>query len=114
MKFNVAFFYCFKVVAVFCFYCSILSELMEKNYSDIPWDPLRRTGRLFGGLINDIKRRYPCYVSDLTDAISFKCVMATIFIFFACISPCIAFGGLLGQCCSLSDVMTVFDGTLCT
>ena len=77
---------------------SYFAALMEKGSPDIPIDPLKRTGRIFGGLLNDIKRRYPHYISDMRDALNFKCLMATIFIFFACISPCIAFGGLLGQC----------------
>lgn len=74
-----------------------VAALMEKRPSNIPIDPLKRTGRLFGGLVNDIKRRYPHYVSDFRDGLSFKCIMTTIFITFACLSPCIAFGGLLGS-----------------
>ncbi|XP_025113828.1 band 3 anion transport protein-like isoform X2 [Pomacea canaliculata] len=71
--------------------------LLEKGSPDIPSDPLQRTGCIFGGLINDIKRRYPYYISDFRDAMNIKCIMASIFIFFACVSPCIAFGGLLEE-----------------
>lgn len=60
-------------------------------------DPLRRTGRIFGGLIRDIRRRYPYYLSDITDALSPQVVAAVIFIYFAALSPAITFGGLLGQ-----------------
>ncbi|XP_071942745.1 band 3 anion transport protein-like isoform X2 [Antedon mediterranea] len=60
-------------------------------------DPLERTGILFGGLYNDIKRRYPFYLSDITDAFNVQCCAAFIFIFFACLSPAITFGGLLGE-----------------
>lgn len=75
-----------------------LQALLKKEEIDkIPMDPLKRTGRLFGGLINDIRRRYPYYASDFKDAMSFQCVMALIFIFFACLAPCIAFGGLIGE-----------------
>lgn len=77
----------------------MFSALLEKGSPDIPSDPLQRTGCIFGGLINDIKRRYPYYISDFRDAMNIKCIMASIFIFFACVSPCIAFGGLLGKCC---------------
>ncbi|KAM5310152.1 band 3 anion transport protein isoform 2-T2 [Glossophaga mutica] len=62
-----------------------------------PDDPLQRTGILFGGLIRDIKRRYPRYLSDITDALSPQVLAAVIFIYFAALSPSITFGGLLGE-----------------
>ena len=58
---------------------------------------LTRTGRLFGGLINDIKRKKPWYISDYKDALSIQCVASYIFIYFACLTPIITFGGLLGD-----------------
>ncbi|XP_051970902.1 anion exchange protein 2-like isoform X3 [Xyrauchen texanus] len=60
-------------------------------------DPLRRTGRLFGGLILDARRRYPKYISDFKDALNAQCMAAVIFIYFAALSPAITFGGLLGE-----------------
>ncbi|XP_041087415.1 band 3 anion transport protein-like isoform X2 [Polyodon spathula] len=60
-------------------------------------DPLRRTGRPFGGLVKDIKRRYPHYVSDITDALNPQVLAAVIFIYFAALSPAVTFGGLLGE-----------------
>ncbi|XP_048866358.1 anion exchange protein 2a isoform X2 [Brienomyrus brachyistius] len=60
-------------------------------------DPLQRTGRPFGGLIHDICRRYPKYVSDFRDALNPQCMAAVIFIYFAALSPAITFGGLLGE-----------------
>ncbi|XP_074049447.1 anion exchange protein 2 isoform X2 [Macrotis lagotis] len=60
-------------------------------------DPLRRTGRPFGGLIRDVRRRYPHYLSDFRDALDPQCVAAVIFIYFAALSPAITFGGLLGE-----------------
>uniref|UniRef100_A0A8C1PEK5 Anion exchange protein n=1 Tax=Cyprinus carpio TaxID=7962 RepID=A0A8C1PEK5_CYPCA len=60
-------------------------------------DPLRRTGRLFGGLIRDAQRRYPKYISDFKDALNPQCMAAVIFIYFAALSPTITFGGLLGE-----------------
>ncbi|XP_018431105.1 PREDICTED: anion exchange protein 2-like, partial [Nanorana parkeri] len=60
-------------------------------------DPLRRTGRPFGGLIRDIQRRYPKYVSDIRDALDPQCMAAVMFIYFAALSPAITFGGLLGE-----------------
>ncbi|KAM6976444.1 anion exchange protein 2-like isoform 2-T2 [Aplochiton taeniatus] len=60
-------------------------------------DPLKRTGRPFGGLIRDARRRYPKYVSDFKDALNAQCMAAVIFIYFAALSPAITFGGLLGE-----------------
>ncbi|NWV12041.1 B3AT protein, partial [Ptilonorhynchus violaceus] len=60
-------------------------------------DPLRRTGRPFGGLVRDICRRYPKYLSDIKDALNPQCLAAVIFIYFAALSPAITFGGLLGN-----------------
>lgn len=58
---------------------------------------LSRTGRPFGGLINDIKRKAPWYWSDFRDALSMQCVASWIFLYFACLSPIITFGGLLAE-----------------
>uniref|UniRef100_A0A672IY74 Anion exchange protein n=1 Tax=Salarias fasciatus TaxID=181472 RepID=A0A672IY74_SALFA len=60
-------------------------------------DPLERTGRPFGGLIRDVQRRYPRYISDFKDALNSQCMAAVIFIYFAALSPAITFGGLLGE-----------------
>ncbi|XP_043990986.1 anion exchange protein 2a isoform X5 [Gambusia affinis] len=59
--------------------------------------PLRRSGRLFGGLIQDVTRRYPQYLGDIQDALNPQCMAAIIFIYFAALSPAITFGGLLGE-----------------
>ncbi|KAE8278602.1 Sodium-driven chloride bicarbonate exchanger Solute carrier family 4 member 10 [Larimichthys crocea] len=58
---------------------------------------LQRTGRIFGGLILDIKRKAPHYLSDYTDAISLQCLASFLFLYCACMSPVITFGGLLGE-----------------
>uniref|UniRef100_A0A8C9V8W7 Anion exchange protein n=2 Tax=Scleropages formosus TaxID=113540 RepID=A0A8C9V8W7_SCLFO len=62
-----------------------------------PEDPLARTGRPFGGMIKDFKRRYQHYVSDITDALNAQVLAAIIFIYFAALSPAITFGGLLAD-----------------
>uniref|UniRef100_A0A3Q2Z5U1 Anion exchange protein n=1 Tax=Hippocampus comes TaxID=109280 RepID=A0A3Q2Z5U1_HIPCM len=69
----------------------------EKKKKKTQIDPLMRSGIPFGGLIHDIRRRYPNYVSDLKDAVDMQCVAAVIFIYFAALSPTITFGGLLGE-----------------
>lgn len=54
---------------------------------------LARSGVLFGGLINDIKRKAPWYWSDFKDALAMQCIASWIFLYFACLSPIITFGG---------------------
>jgi len=58
---------------------------------------LVRSGRFFGGLINDIKRKKPWFPSDFKDALSLQCIASYFFIYFACLTPIITFGGLLGD-----------------
>ncbi|XP_072541696.1 anion exchange protein 3 isoform X3 [Salminus brasiliensis] len=70
-------------------------EDQEEEESEV--DPLKRSGIPFGGLIHDIRRRYPHYMSDLKDALDSQCIAAVIFIYFAALSPTITFGGLLGE-----------------
>uniref|UniRef100_A0A4W5KFU1 Anion exchange protein n=1 Tax=Hucho hucho TaxID=62062 RepID=A0A4W5KFU1_9TELE len=58
---------------------------------------LQRTGRFCGGLLLDIKRKAPHYLSDYTDALSLQCLASFLFLYCACMSPVITFGGLLGE-----------------
>lgn len=58
---------------------------------------LTRSGRLFGGLVNDIKRKKPWFLSDFKDGLSIQTIASIIFIYFACLTPIITFGGLLGE-----------------
>lgn len=53
--------------------------------------------RLFGGLIADVKRKVPWFLSDFKDALHIQCVASTIFLFLATLTPNVTFGGLLGQ-----------------
>uniref|UniRef100_A0A8C9W4Z2 Anion exchange protein n=1 Tax=Scleropages formosus TaxID=113540 RepID=A0A8C9W4Z2_SCLFO len=69
----------------------------HQDEEDQEVDPLKRSGIPFGGLIHDIRRRYPHYMSDIKDAVDTQCVAAIIFIYFAALSPTITFGGLLGE-----------------
>ncbi|XP_021698558.1 band 3 anion transport protein isoform X4 [Aedes aegypti] len=57
-------------------------------------NPLEKTHRLWGGLINDIKRRYPMYKSDIKDGLNTETLAATVFMYFAALSTAITFGGL--------------------
>lgn len=60
-------------------------------------DPLQRTRRPFGGLINDLKRRYPFFKSDIIDGLNAQCFAAAIFMYFAALSGAITFGGLMSD-----------------
>uniref|UniRef100_A0A4W4FHZ1 Anion exchange protein n=1 Tax=Electrophorus electricus TaxID=8005 RepID=A0A4W4FHZ1_ELEEL len=72
-------------------------DLLSQEDEELEVDPLKRSGVPFGGLIHDIRRRYPYYISDLKDALDSQCIAAVIFIYFAALSPTITFGGLLGE-----------------
>lgn len=58
---------------------------------------LARTGRFAGGAIDDFRRRAAYYKSDFTDGLHSKTLGASLFMFFACIAPAVAFGGLMHQ-----------------
>jgi len=65
--------------------------------------PLDFSGKFAGGIRNDIARRSKIYLSDWTDAFggdrTIKTVSTTLFLFFACLSPAIAFGLLFQEGC---------------
>ncbi|XP_066547171.1 sodium bicarbonate cotransporter 3 isoform X1 [Amia ocellicauda] len=75
---------------------------------------LQRTGRFCGGLILDIKRKAPFYWSDIRDAISLQCLASVLFLYCACMSPVITFGGLLGEATegSISAIESLFGASL--
>jgi len=56
---------------------------------------LRYTGRVAGGLLGDLRRRLPHYVSDFRDGLHSKCAGSTLFLFFACLAPAVTFGGVM-------------------
>lgn len=60
-------------------------------------DPLKRTGYFCGGLYKDIKRRYPNYIGDITDAFDIHCLAAIVFVYIASLAPAITFGGILSE-----------------
>lgn len=79
-------------------------------------DPtLERTGRLFGGLVQDVKRKLPWYWSDIKDAIHIQCVASFFFIYFACLTPIITFGGLLGAATdnNIAAMESLMSGAIC-
>ncbi|XP_037958639.1 sodium bicarbonate cotransporter 3 isoform X2 [Teleopsis dalmanni] len=76
---------------------------------------LSRTGRLFGGLIDDVKRKAPWYWSDFKDSMSIQCVASWIFLYFACLSPIITFGGLLSEATgkNMAAMESLISGFIC-
>uniref|UniRef100_A0A8B9K177 Solute carrier family 4 member 7 n=1 Tax=Astyanax mexicanus TaxID=7994 RepID=A0A8B9K177_ASTMX len=69
---------------------------------------LQRTGRVFGGLVNDVKRKAPFYWSDIVDGLSLQCVASVLFLYCACMSPVITFGGLLGEATRSNIVSVIY------
>ncbi|XP_030069055.1 electrogenic sodium bicarbonate cotransporter 1 isoform X2 [Microcaecilia unicolor] len=75
-------------------------------------DELKRTGRLFGGLVNDIRRKARWYWSDFYDALHIQCLSAILFIYLATVTNAITFGGMLGDATdNMQGVMESFLGT---
>ncbi|XP_023695072.2 sodium-driven chloride bicarbonate exchanger isoform X1 [Paramormyrops kingsleyae] len=89
-----------------------LSEAEEHGGHGGP--ELQRTGRIFGGLFLDIKRKLPHYLSDYSDAISLQCLASFLFLYCACMSPVITFGGLLGEATEgrISAIESLFGASM--
>ncbi|KAB7498207.1 Electroneutral sodium bicarbonate exchanger 1 [Armadillidium nasatum] len=76
---------------------------------------LTRSGRLFGGLVNDLKRKIPWYLSDYKDGIAMQSVATFFFLYFACLTPIITFGGLLGEATgnNIAAMESLVSGLIC-
>uniref|UniRef100_A0A4W6FIA0 Anion exchange protein n=1 Tax=Lates calcarifer TaxID=8187 RepID=A0A4W6FIA0_LATCA len=90
--------------------CQVEEELHAEHHGP----ELQRTGRLFGGLILDIKRKAPFYLSDFKDGLSLQCVASFLFLYCACMSPVITFGGLLGEATEgrISAIESLFGASM--
>ncbi|XP_075457811.1 anion exchange protein 4 [Ascaphus truei] len=78
-------------------------------------EELKRTGRFFGGLIKDIRRKAPWYWSDFYDALNIQCLSAILFIYLATATNAITFGGMLGDATdNMQGVLESFLGTAIT
>lgn len=58
-------------------------------------DGLAWSGRFCGGVINDVKRRFPHYAADIKDGLHPKTIASVMFLFFACLAPAVTFGGVM-------------------
>uniref|UniRef100_A0A0K2VB20 Anion exchange protein n=1 Tax=Lepeophtheirus salmonis TaxID=72036 RepID=A0A0K2VB20_LEPSM len=76
---------------------------------------LVRSGNFFGGLINDIKRKRPFYASDFIDGFHPQCISSFMFLYFACLTPIVAFGSLLGQATEnrIATIESLMSGLIC-
>uniref|UniRef100_A0A8C0J337 Anion exchange protein n=1 Tax=Chelonoidis abingdonii TaxID=106734 RepID=A0A8C0J337_CHEAB len=75
-------------------------------------EELQRTGRLFGGLVKDIRRKAPWYWSDFYDALNIQCFSAILYIYLATVTNAITFGGMLGDATdNMQGVLESFLGT---
>ncbi|NXB58584.1 S4A4 protein, partial [Struthidea cinerea] len=75
-------------------------------------EELQRTGRLFGGLLRDIRRKAPWYGSDFSDALHPQCLSAVLYIYLATVTNATTFGGMLGDAtANMQGVLESFLGT---
>ncbi|XP_032080167.1 electrogenic sodium bicarbonate cotransporter 1 isoform X2 [Thamnophis elegans] len=78
-------------------------------------EELQRTGKFFGGLIKDIKRKAPFFASDFYDAFNIQALSAILFIYLGTVTNAITFGGLLGDATeNMQGVLESFLGTAVT
>ncbi|XP_028256207.1 sodium bicarbonate cotransporter 3-like isoform X3 [Parambassis ranga] len=87
---------------------------LEKEDDHHAGPELQRTGRIFGGLVLDVKRKAPFYWSDIRDSLSLQCLASILFLYCACMSPVITFGGLLGEATkgNISAIESLFGASL--
>ncbi|XP_036001223.1 sodium bicarbonate cotransporter 3 isoform X10 [Fundulus heteroclitus] len=87
---------------------------LEKDDDHNAGPELQRTGRIFGGLILDVKRKVPFYWSDIKDSLNLQCLASVLFLYCACMSPVITFGGLLGEATkgNISAIESLFGASL--
>lgn len=74
-------------------------HISEETALDWPLGPPDHPGRFglkhwFQGLRNDLRRRAPLYLADWKDGFRFKSIPVVLFLYFACLGPVVAFGGL--------------------
>ncbi|XP_040829673.1 anion exchange protein 4 isoform X3 [Ochotona curzoniae] len=96
--------------------CSVLRGTGTKDRHQhgplAPSPELQRTGRLFGGLVQDVRRKASWYPSDFSDALNPQCISAVLYIYLATLTNAITFGGLLGDATEgAQGVLESFLGT---
>ncbi|XP_055481454.1 anion exchange protein 4 [Psammomys obesus] len=95
-----------------CLQSAALTEDKHHHGPHAPSPELQRTGRLFGGLIQDVRRKACWYPSDFLDALHPQCFPAVLYIYLATVTNAITFGGLLGDATEgAQGVLESFLGT---
>merc|ERR1719431_257129 len=90
-----------------------LLEMLKEKKDHSEDESLQFTGRLFGGLMADIRRKLPWYASDFTDAFHIQTLASIIYIYLATVTKAITFGGFLGDITDgLQGVLESFLGHL--
>ncbi|KAM6930826.1 solute carrier family 4 member 4a isoform 6-T6 [Xenentodon cancila] len=78
-------------------------------------EELEKTGRFCGGLLLDVKRKAPFFISDFTDVFHIQALSAIMFIYLGTVTNAITFGGLLGDATeNMQGVLESFLGTAIT
>ncbi|KAJ6649122.1 Band 3 anion transport protein [Pseudolycoriella hygida] len=85
-------------------------KTLNRKYSTS--NPLLRTNRLWGGLINDVTRRLPKYKSDILDGLNLPVIAASIFLYFGVLSTAITFGSLMSS--KTNNLMGISETLLST
>lgn len=99
-----------------------LADLMAKKHGGAESaedhdDPdLQLTWKPFDGLVQDLKRKAPFYLSDFKDAIHIQCLPSMLFIFLATLTNNVTFGALLGQGTGnyMGVMECIFAGATCS
>lgn len=82
--------------------------------ADLP-PGLRYVGGFFGGVREDLRRRAPWWVDDFRVGLNLKVIASALFMYFACLAPAIAFGGLLHELTNgqIGAVETLLASAVC-
>ena len=78
-----------------------LDRFAARTEAPVPVEPrvtpegLEYTGKLCGGLVADMRRRYRHYGQEIVDGLHPKCFASILFLFFACLAPAATFGGVM-------------------
>ncbi|GBM88814.1 Electroneutral sodium bicarbonate exchanger 1 [Araneus ventricosus] len=72
-------------------------------------------GGFFSGLVADVRRKLPWYISDVKDSLSVQSISSIVFLYFACIAQIITFGGLLAKVTKnkMASLECLFAALLC-